>query len=174
MPFDPKIVPPDPSPWDDGADLELPDDLAALGEQLRDDAAYLAERYPARRDVAAAGTARRAAAARRPRRMWLAAASAAAIVLLLAGSFTAWRWVSRQSPGDNVTAGVPVTAPSAEVQPEGETPRATHPTPVSNDVPAAVLPTVPAVFLQNVSGPELEGMLDLMEHEPEGDPGLSI
>ena len=49
MPFDPRIIHPDEAPLGPNGDLDLPDDLSALAEQLADDAAHLSARYPADR-----------------------------------------------------------------------------------------------------------------------------
>jgi hypothetical protein len=47
MPFDPKLVRPDDAPLLPSGEIQLPDELAALAEQLSDDAAHLSARYPA-------------------------------------------------------------------------------------------------------------------------------
>ncbi|HEX5105843.1 MAG TPA: hypothetical protein VFV87_18625, partial [Pirellulaceae bacterium] len=52
MPFDPKLIHPDQAPLFPDGEIDLPPDLAALGEQLRDDARHLAACYPADRDAA--------------------------------------------------------------------------------------------------------------------------
>jgi hypothetical protein len=46
MRFDPRLIHPDDPPQKTGGELDLPADLAALAEQLSDDAAHLAARYP--------------------------------------------------------------------------------------------------------------------------------
>src|SRR5262245_4554614 len=46
MRFDPKLIHPEEPPLDAAGELDLPADLAALGEQLRDDAAHLAAKFP--------------------------------------------------------------------------------------------------------------------------------
>ena len=47
MSFDPKLIHPDEPPLTPAGDIDLPDDLAALAEQLSDDATHLATCYPA-------------------------------------------------------------------------------------------------------------------------------
>lgn len=47
MPFRPKLAELDEQPMDDESQLDLPSDLALLGQQLQDDSAHLAELYPA-------------------------------------------------------------------------------------------------------------------------------
>lgn len=49
MRFDPKIVRPDEAIFDQDGELELPDELACLVDQLSDDAKRLEQAYPARR-----------------------------------------------------------------------------------------------------------------------------
>src|SRR3954463_15554354 len=48
MSFDPKIIAAEDPPLTADGDIDLPADFAALGEQLRDDAVHLVNRYPAR------------------------------------------------------------------------------------------------------------------------------
>ena len=50
MPFDPRLIHPDDAPLGPDGDLDLPDDLSALAEQLSDDAVHLSARYPASRE----------------------------------------------------------------------------------------------------------------------------
>jgi hypothetical protein len=45
--FQPRLIHPEPPPEDSEGDLDLPDDLSALADQLQDDATHLANRYPA-------------------------------------------------------------------------------------------------------------------------------
>ena len=88
MPFDPNLIPAD-EPEEIAGGHELPGDLAALAQQLTDDAAYLSRVYPASRaDVAlpagltASGSGRRLG---RPLVLGIgASAVAAAIVLVVA------------------------------------------------------------------------------------------
>ncbi len=108
MPFEPRIAPqPDderPSDerqpaWDDAAELELPDDLAALAEQLRDDAQYLAKCHPADATPQQREAAMRDNVPAKPQatgRGWLRRGAAAAAILIVAAS--GWLvWKNMQS-----------------------------------------------------------------------------
>jgi len=52
MPFDPKIIAADEPPLTADGEIDLPVDLAGLSQQLSDDASHLASRYPAARSPA--------------------------------------------------------------------------------------------------------------------------
>ena len=194
MPFEPRIYdkgdgggsnrPSDEPVWDDAEQLDLPDDLAALAEQLRDDAVYLAECHPAdatheQRELAWKEFVESESPARQPSHpwKWISAAAALTLVFTLGG----WAIYSRTSAthqGHNIVAnetpsnaathnhtghnasvtraviGTPLNAGAALSEPLDEQPRLS-----------------PASFLLEVSGPELDGMLDLLE---EDESGLSI
>jgi hypothetical protein len=185
--------------WDDAAQLELPDDLAALAEQLRDDAMHLAACHPAdatpeQRAVAWAEVEKGATVPRWrfARVRWWATGVAAALVVIGAGWFS---WSVFQSP-QGVPADVAVAtspevgtheAASATIAPpplvvaslpheernvvtgsdEIKGPRVVR---LPEDSPPRVIPA--GAFLQDVSGPELDAMLELLAEQT--DTGLSI
>jgi len=110
MQFEPRLFSPEPTAADattpsTGDDLtaDLPDDFALLAEQLRDDAAFLAERFPAK----AVGAPKR-------RRRWIAAAAAALVATGL--GWAVWRMgVARQAgapPAGDMATAVQSTAPT--------------------------------------------------------------
>src|SRR5438045_679927 len=84
MPFDPKLVHPDQPPLSPDGELDWPDHLVALAQQLADDAAHLTASYP---PSTAARLARPMAAPPRIAAMAVlsCAAAVAAAVLLFAG-----------------------------------------------------------------------------------------
>lgn len=171
MHFDPIIRPHDApqsvKPIPARRDCDLPRDLIALGEQLRDDAAWLATCYPV--NVSAVGNLVVPASARRP---WVHIA--AAILVLTAGIGIAIRTqpslalpgrvaddnlartpqpVLRQPPTTALTA----TALTDRVLDAGEAYL------LAADANATAGLIVPAVLFQNLSGPEQEGLLDLLD-----------
>jgi hypothetical protein len=160
-----------------GDGMGWPDALIHLGEQLRADAAHLAERYPAdpkrlaavslaislaRGARSAPPTSRRAVGRHGP------AIRAALLVGCLCGA--GWSCYRSLAPhglpfqGDFQPGGPAGAGEQAGSQPDSSTARlatSAHPplAAPSDTTPAEIL------FLQNVSGPELEGVLDLLEHE---------
>jgi len=229
MPFEPKLFPkqqegdplfdadllrePGEPAWDDAEALDLPEDLAMLADQLRDDAVYLAERHPADATVAQReaawldyvdghhepgkqhdepGKQQCGRGKQRPTRgaPWRWTSAAAAVLLAVATGWTIWQLAD----GANETSNR-VAAPARDGR------RAATPEIASDDArrsrdlraarisakadgdenrgnsggakqPAAEPPRlIPAAFLQDVTGPELDGMLDLLE---EDESGLSI
>ncbi len=160
------------------SDCELSDDLGLLAEQLADDASHLADSYPPRLDAnwVAARTCQAREAAGRPIRYWLVAASLSAAVLAI----WAYReFGSRQNLALPPSHSVPETARSV----------ATY-IPSLNRVPAQFAVAEPGAandvflytnhtseadeFMELVSAPELEGLLDLLESTNEATPDLSL
>ena len=174
----PSIVRPEEPVWNDGELLDLPDDLSALAEQLRDDAVYLAEKHPAdatseerelawKEFVESKSTTPTYAFGRR----WVTAAAALAVLFAVGG----WALYMNQPSGIDPNTHAAGEAATAAVSTPDRTPSADNlkqtnpPKPVE---PAADGPRlIPASFLRDVSGPELDGMLDLLE---EDESGLSI
>jgi hypothetical protein len=152
MTFDPRLIPPDDAPLKSDGEIDLPADLAALGEQLRDDALHLAARYPA----AATDRPVPATAERSRSRVWkkfailatsaLATALVGVIAVQLANSRLKNAPVAK-APGPNINTGesaaVPLTAP-------------------------------PTISLTELSGPELEALLDLWQREPARAEGTGV
>lgn len=155
MRFKAKFIDVETAPVDDFDELDLPDDLAMLAEQLSDDASYLAARYPADSEdqVELAKETPRKTNRRVSTR--LMAYTALASVLVLALVFVPSQL---QDPQNNTASiDVPHHAISPTIEPEN------YPVEVS-----------PAVFLQDVTGPEMEGLFDLMEQDAQAHTSVSI
>jgi len=180
MPFEPGIVGSGDQEWDDLAELELPDELALLGSQLQDDAAYLARRYPAHYPEVPdyAQSPQQGLALGRDRapgrglRRWMLGA-AAAVALVAAGTWAMSYWTGRRDQTHSVSKAPPVGD-------DGRLARLPAPTFDAAESPPEEAPmvTVPAfqqgAFLWDVTGPELEGVLDLMESDASEGARLSI
>ena len=148
MPFD--LIQPDDAPLRGDGEIDLPADLAALGEQLRDDALHLAKRYPAGAELTAT---RPEPASTRRMRSWnkIAILVGSTLATVLAGVFAVQLIDMPQSnPGVVVAPGMSTTEPAAAVP-------AVIPSPIS---PA------PSISLTELSQPELEALLDLWQREP--------
>ncbi len=191
MRFDPKLISPEPPPLDEAGELLLPDDLAELAAQLGDDAQHLAALYAPGMEASgmeseppqhfssakvavefnAAVSETEIAHLRRTSR-WLWRASA--LVAAVAGLFviTAWWWptaensthlvenVASERAAANATSEV-VNLESSEAEPL---------LPVKTTVPPAAppAPAEPGLFLHDYSGPELEGLYDLIGEQEDG------
>jgi len=164
---------------DEAGEVMLPDDLAALGDRLRHDADVLAAQYPAREinddgRVPLPRPGRKSAAARR---YWLATATVAGVLLAVA----VWPSMNRLMRHSSDMGTLVTESPSRNIDNGSSPPPTAHSIGVIN---ADVQPVdyssdrsiqgTPAVFLQDVSGPELEGLLDLWEQEPAAASGVSI
>lgn len=132
-------------------------DLELLADQLRQDADYLAMRYPAcvPERLPTVSLARRFAPA-----LW---SSAAAALLLVATGV----W--------GVASGtIELIDPPAPVRPHPATQRLTlqdrRPSPVKRELPRSM----PATFFHDLTGPEKEAVLDLFEERKLVHPSLSI
>jgi hypothetical protein len=157
MPFDPKLLPSDEPPLKRDGELDLPADLEALGEQLRDDAAHLARQFPP--SPAAAPLRVRS---RSPRKWnWQLAGAAGvagamiatAAVFVLTTPFTATQTRGKSAVTRNNSAVVgraPIVG-SAE-----------GPSRVRHDDSSEY-----TISLADLSSPELEALLDLMERQPD-------
>ena len=137
MRFDPKLIHPEEPPLDPQGELDLPADLAALAEQLRDDSAHLAERYPA---VAALK-----ATPSRPYGTYALLGSSVASLLV---AIVIWQLQPGRPAAQPLTA---VTAPVAE--------------PTVEATIAVPAPTN-SVSLADLSAPELEALLDMLDRDP--------
>ncbi len=178
MPFEPKLVKPDDGPLDDETDLDIAPEFELLTAQLTADAQTLAERYPAGWSESDAGVAHLAhiqrqthAQAGRKVLWWLVGTAAAA--LLLGVSWGGWyfsglgRSVQGQVAGSPAQGGIGGTtrvdgSASHDTEPESQAAR-----------PAVSLERAETLLI-HVSGPELEGLLDLMESQETDEPLLSI
>jgi len=166
MPFDPKLIQPDDAPLRGDGEIDLPADLAALGEQLRDDALHLAARYPAGAELTA--MRREPAAAVRSRsdsggglRVWkkVAVLAGSALATVLAGVVAVQLMdVPQSNPRVAVAPGISVSEPGVAMPTE---------------IPAPIAPA-PTISLTELSGPELEALLDLWQREPERAEGTGV
>ena len=161
-------------------ELELPDDLAAMGEQLADDAQRLAACYPPQygpvREVAAAvrdlTEIELTAAGAGPRsetrkRRWLALSIGGGIVALglLAALILGNQWSDPRSSVEQLasdTSGQRTPADDATRVPLPDVPELTaHDRVLPAAASEAIPPITPAVFQRGVTGPEVEGWIDL-------------
>lgn len=160
MSFDPKLIQDDEPQDSAGAgesrdptwdELDLPDDLQALAEQLCGDAARLAALYPAEShdEKIMPSEAALAKTGLAPRWMSQAALATATVVVLAAGIQF---WFAR-----------PVPQQAAQRNPS--------PANVTTELPP---PTITPSIFQALTAPEQEAMLDLMENEQLGQASLSI
>jgi hypothetical protein len=143
MRFDPKLIRSDEPPLVADGDLELPDDLAALAEQLGDDAVHLAVCYPPARTAI---LPQQSPASQRNR---VAAAAAmlcgSALAAVLVTTVVLWR----------------SAAPIANEAGSNKRDQA----PQSSFTSASVGGHA-TVSLTDLSAPELEALLDLIDREP--------
>ena len=175
MRFKPRIIKPENPPLDDDGQLQLPADLQQLGQQLHRDARQLAETYPPATIDLPPPRETAPPSQRRRRRFWQPLLQTAAAVLIV-GVF--WQ----QLP-DWATVG-PRNIPSAK---RNQSDLASQGEVTGSDTQywanwlswgeriaqwnrGRTLPTIPQMdhvpFLDEITGPELEGFLDLWELEP--------
>ncbi len=193
MTFTPRVVRDDePLPHQpssgDTAELVLPDDLAALASQLTHDAVTLSQRFPARAPRSAevasspidAPLARRAAdgsGGRSDAARFLGPALALIVTMAGAAGFvTTWPEPRKTTPSVQTPPEVaaPATgAASASSRNAALGPRDQHAT---NRDPrtAREFSPAPASFVRELTGPELEGFLDLLETHDAASTRLSI
>ena len=164
MPFDPNIIREDDASFGDG-ELKLPDDLALMAEQLGDDAARLAATYPPPVPAVLA-VSRQKTAAQSRRTTWLTRSLAG--TALAAGLVTISLVASNSYRPQNANHSLPAVAPSGAIDSlvvhETPTPKGTQPQ----------IPVTPASWLGDTSGPELEALMDLWEHDQPAARSLSF
>jgi len=171
MPFDARLIHPDePSLRPDG-ELDLPDDLAALAAQLADDARHLAAQYPpgVPRGTLPGGFVQldeQLRTGRLPMRARIVAAAGlggalAAIVALGLAISIAWR--TTEAPSQTKLA---ATDPVAPVSAE---PRVLREISATSPRPATA-----ALSVGELSGPELEAVLDLLKGQPPAAASISF
>lgn len=195
MPFNPKLVTAaEPSVEGmDEFDGQLPDDLRALAAQLEGEAQRLSELYPAR-DLASedadnrfptAGNSQSSGHGRAGRqRRWLAVGLSG---LLAGGLLAVVGWVAAQPRGTVADRhGSPQAGDRLATRPDSSATSDHRPAstasahgefsapPDGGRLEPVVELHAPGWFLQEVSGPELEGLLDLLEEQPEGSWNISI
>lgn len=162
MPFDPKLVQPDDAPLKAGDEIDLPDNLAALGEQLRDDAMHLATCYPAAgREL---GLLPQNVARWRSRK-WIKiavlASTAAATLLITVATIRQFSAARAMRPTGPALAAI---QSPAEASGALDAARAADPASPALPIPAA---SSTSVSLTELSGPEFEALLDLWQREPQ-------
>ena len=195
MPFEPKIYNnddgaqakaapgnsvPEAPVWNDAELLDLPDDLAMLADQLRDDAAYVAARHPAdasseQRELAWKEFVDSKTTTAHPPRRWRWASAAAALAIVVAlGSWLTYANFFGSPESETIIAAESNTGPAVVVEatvPAKSIESSEAIYPPNSELPGDQPRLIPASFLQDVSGPELDGMLDLLEDD---EAGLSI
>ena len=141
MPFDPKIIAAEDPPLTAEGDIDLPADLTALGEQLRADALHLANCYPGSlsKPIGIAAEKRR-----RFGRM-LAATLCGSIVAASSIAFGVFH------------LGHPLLLQHL---------RSSSPGPAAQSSFVSSIAPSETISLSELSEPELEAVLDLMEREP--------
>jgi len=137
MQFDPKLIHPEEPPLIAGGELDLPGDLAALGEQLSADAAHLAACYPAA-PVQSAAAGRSSAW-----KMYAAFVLGPSLAALLVAVIV-WQSLPEQPSVNRTAAAVPATSSAIAAPHAGDT-----------------------VSLVELSGPELDRLLDLLDRAPD-------
>ena len=190
MPFEPR------HPGSDQPEEHLPDELFVLGEQLRDDALHLAEKYPAPlpATLSSANSFRLLEdtqnkvelITQRSRRRSVSRFSGlliglSLVVLLFGFSWTAYHWSFQND--QRRSAAIDLQKIDQQIAPVeivvDTTSSAANP-PIDQLVPhhrgtdEIHIETQPAAFLQEVSVPEMEGLFDLWEQEPSPRARLSI
>jgi hypothetical protein len=170
MPFDPKLIQPEDAPLLPSGELDLPADLTALADQLGEDAAHLAARYPADRAPAVALSAELLESAARIKRQsrqrfaWVAAASLASAAVLAVSVAIALQNQGAVAPGSGTLAASPATAsPATAAQP-----------PEFVSLPAPHAAGASTLSVGELSGPEMEALLDLLSAEPKTAASISF
>ncbi len=159
MRFDPKLIHPDEPPLAADGELDLPADLAALAEQLGADAAHLTATYPVGRiPTSPVPVGRSPASSPTWKRVRDLAVGAAAIAALWIAA-VAWQPPQGEQP---LVHTVPADSPAA--LPAPTSPVAAIANPAASDV----------VSLAELSGPELEALLDMLDGDSARDTSISF
>jgi hypothetical protein len=169
FPFKAQLIQPDDAPLLPGGEIDLPADLAALAEQLGDDAAHLARRYPADRAPAVALSAELIESAARIKRRsrsrvaMLAGVSLASVALVAISVAVGLQ--DRRGPmpkRDSLVASPPALLPASGLEaPE------LSPLPVTHAAAGTL-------SVGELSGPEMEALLDLLNSEPKSVASISF
>jgi hypothetical protein len=173
--FDPNYIPGEDAPLLDGGEIDLPDDLLELAAQLRDDAAYLAERYPADLSARSASEGRLVASESSPEletvrqtsadprsRIGLKVVTAIgsmAAALAITVAVSPMFWHDAAANNNSVAVSPPAAAAPATsdiIIHEPTTPGGPR---------IGQLPWAPTPAIGEVTGPELEGLLDLWQND---------
>lgn len=183
MSFDPKILSSDESSFEGVAELELPDDLMQLADQLCDDAAFLADRYSpecSRDHDQLASVGRPASDEPRRRRVgkWVLLSSLASILLLLAmipkSTVTP---VAKDSDNTAVRANDDLQSKdvvSKDTKSDTGRENLVQSAPRDSKTTESPLDSLPIQLLHGASGPEQEAILDLIQHSDVRETVLSI
>jgi hypothetical protein len=161
MSFDPRIIPADEAPLARDGSLLLPDDLQELAAQLTDDALHLSTLYPAQPpqqlQLAAAAPAMRS-----PFKSRAALLLTLASVVLVAASVLVWeRW--------SAAVAIPSLAVSSHLNAiESANDLSAGSLSSETEYPVSFEPMqLEGLLLYEYSGPELEGVYDLLEAAPQ-------
>ena len=178
MSFDRKLVPEDDESVANFDDADWPDELSAFAEQLSDDAAHLASMYPAS-SVLTGDKERTLSVKPNKHRRWkqgLAFGGTLASVLILA--FMLPHLSDEASSPTDGTSVLPIhsdlTDEASSVQTVSVDTSTSERNKGSNDTTVSNIEFTPSFLLLDATGPELEGLLDLLEHEKTGEDTLSI
>lgn len=187
MRFEPKIIRPSEPPelaaadglTDDQFEARLPGELEFLAAQLRDDAAHLASVYPARceNELPTSVEAPARPSRRRTLLAWSTVGMLASVILALAIVTLPWVLPIREAHTPNLVDSKisGATDNTAHEIRDPDLGRLVQAVVDKSDVRDLANPAAtPAVFLQNVSGPELEGLFDLWEEDPGEQSRISI
>jgi hypothetical protein len=161
MPFEPKLVQPDDAPLKADGEIDLPDNLAALGEQLRDDALHLAACYPAAgRELGLLSQTRAGSRSRSWTKIAVLVSTAAATLLVSVATIRQFSGprATRQTVSALAAIHTPAEASALDAA------RAADPASPALPVPAV---SSTSVSLTELSGPEFEALLDLWQREPQ-------
>jgi hypothetical protein len=157
MRFDPKLIPQEKPPWTADRELSLPDDFTELGGQLQEEAARLAAIFPPKQctvlSVAGSASRFRSVAKR-------AVLSSLALVAIASAGVAVWRSGGGQ-PRTNDSAQAPILERGAAA-------------PSSPGFSETTKSLGSGVSLAELSGPEWEAVLDLMESDSEPITGVSF
>ena len=163
MLFDPKIVPGDDARFEE-RELELPDDLVLLSEQLRDDAHRLSASYPPGKTASVALPATSQIARRRWKgRLAMGSLASGLVALSLLVGLSIYGGRTEVEPGR--PSSPPASVAVEVLQPEFVSPAFASAAADELATPASfsgtMPPLTPAVFSSGVTGPEMEGWMDL-------------
>jgi len=180
QPFQPRLIHPDPAPADNEGELQLPDDLAALAEQLQNDVAYLSNCYPPAAPSKAAplpGATAVASSSVRMRITVLTTAAAAVAVALSIALFAnrlqlAEHAERRIQPATSDRSALDrqqsIVSEGAE---QGTAFESLVPESASQD---ALSQSESLLLLGEATGPEREGLLDLLQQTASTETGISF
>lgn len=165
MPFDPKLIREDDASFE--GDLQLPDDLALMAQQLGDDATRLAATYPPPMPAVLASAQQ---VAPRRKNAWLmrslaGTALAVGLVTISVLASNSYNKVTGERPasaGRSLGAG---ENGGKDMQPHQPAYAVRSPLAHESPSPPSQVPVTPASWLGDTSGPELEALMDLWERD---------